>query len=91
MKAAKKMKFQAKTEPERSDRPLNQSDFENKSDDSSSDEDQWRIFEESDDEIDRKLENKADSFKLSALNVKSIIHVSLDLRLTSNNVSCRPR
>ena len=79
MKAVKKIKLQSKEETEKCERPLKQADFENQSDeDSSSDEDQWRIFEgsEEEEEIDKKLEDKADSFKLSALNVKSILHVS---------------
>ena len=72
----KKLKFERTGEV---NRPLKQADFENGSsdDESSSEEERWRIFEESSgDEIDRTLENKADNMNLSALNVKSIIHVS---------------
>lgn len=42
----------------------------------SSDEDQWEIVEsEGENEIDKQLEDKSSKFSLSAINVKSIIHV----------------
>ena len=75
----KKLRLELKDEGAEMKRPLKQADFENKSsdDESSSEEERWRIFEESsEDEIDRNLENKADNMNLTALNVKSIIHVS---------------
>ena len=78
-KVVKKLRLQLKGDSEKLERPLKQSDFENSSsdDESSSEDEKWRIFEESsEDEIDRTLEDKADSLNLSALNVKSIIHVS---------------
>ena len=53
---------------------------------SDSDEDQWQIMEESDTEIDKTLEDRAQKNHLSARNVKSILHVNILIDLLWNRI-----
>ena len=50
--------------------------MDEETDDSDSEDDKWQIMEESETELDKQLDEKSDKYSLSAINVKSIIHVS---------------